>query len=112
MQLRQQLQSRVAHAGLLPEVSLAANLMMQHLAVLLSEAGACADARSGAAVQDYSMAVCESLQAALWLLHGRLASSPMQGLSVGAVVRQWVADLNDYVSSPADVAVMKLIAFV
>jgi hypothetical protein len=58
------------------------------------------------------MAVCESLQAALWLLHGRLLSSVMQGLGVGAVVRQWMADLNEYVSSQADVAVMKLIALV
>jgi hypothetical protein len=64
------------------------------------------------------LAVCESLQAALWLLHRQLAAVQQQQQqqlgegAAGRVVGQWVRDLGMHVSSVADEAAMQLIALV
>jgi hypothetical protein len=119
VQLRLELQSQVASAGLAPEVSVAATLMMQHLAMLLSDSGAfsVSSAKHAAAAAAHSgrvfgLAVCESLQAALWLLHRQLAFAQGQALPVVVVLRQWVSDLRLHVSSKADEAVMHLISLI
>lgn len=119
VQLRQDLQSQVVTAGLSADVSVAATILMQHLAMLLSDSGAFTGgtANHAAAVaahagRSFGLAVCESLQAALWLLHRQLASPQGQRLPVAVVVRQWMTDLTLHVSSQADEAVMQLLALV
>lgn len=101
------------------DVSVAATLMMQHLTMLLSDSGAFsgrAASHAGAAAAHsghmFGLAVCERLQAALWLLHRQLASAQGRALPVAVVVRQWVSDLRLHVSSQADEAVMHLISLV
>jgi hypothetical protein len=115
-----QLRSQVASTGLTPDASVAATLMMQHLAILLSDSGAFSgseQANHAAAAAAHSgrmfgLAVCESLQAALWLLHRQLALAQGQALPVVVVVRQWVSDLRLHVSSLADEAAMRIISLV
>jgi hypothetical protein len=116
VQLRQQLQGQVAAAGLEPDVAVVATLLMQHLAMMLSDAGAVGGGCGGGyAGRSLGLAVCDSLQAALWLLHRQLAAVQQQQMgegAVGCVVGQWVRDLGVHVSSVADEAAMQLIAMV
>jgi hypothetical protein len=118
VQLRQELQAQVATAGLESDVAVAATLLMQHLAMMLSDVGAVGGSCGGGyAGRSFGLAVCESLQAALWLLHRQLAAVQQQQQqigdgAVGRVVGQWVRDLGMHVSSVADEAAMQLIALV